>query len=287
MSQAPASTSTPRRSFRWFYSGIRVTLLTALCCLLLLMIFEERLIFFPSKYDGSPFWQLHGRVYQDVYFEADDGTQLHGWYFAHEAPRAVVLFSHGNAGNITHRLEMANRLRGMGLSVFVFDYRGYGRSQGRPHEKGVLADARAARRALARLSGVPESDIVQMGRSLGGAVAVDLAARDGARGLVVESTFSSMPEVAAVHYPLLPVQRFMRTRLDSLSIIGAYRGPYLQSHGDSDTIVPFHLGKRLYDAVETDNGFFRKFFVIPGGEHNDPQPDDYYRLLDAFIERLP
>jgi len=266
---------------------VRVVLLVALSCVLLLMIFEERLIFFPVKYDGSAYWRLNGSVYEDVHFEADDGIRLHGWYFEHEEPRAVVLFSHGNAGNVTHRLEMAHRLQRLGLSVFVFDYRGYGRSEGRPHEQGVLADARAARKKLAELAGVAECEIVQMGRSLGGAVAVDLAARDGARGLVVESTFSSMPDVAAVHYPFLPVHRFMRTRLDSISIIGEYRGPVLQSHGDGDGIVPFHLGKRLYEAVDTDNVFFTQFFSIAGGDHNDPQPDEYYQLLDTFIDRLP
>ncbi|NIP87291.1 MAG: alpha/beta fold hydrolase [Planctomycetales bacterium] len=287
MLRAPAGTLRAKPGFRLLGRAVRVTLVACLACLLLLMIFEERFIFFPTKYDGSLDWHLDGSVYQDVYFEADDGTRLHGWYFAHPAPRAIVLFSHGNAGNITHRLGLAQRLQRMGLAVLVFDYRGYGRSEGRPDEQGVLADARAARRKLATLAGVAEREIVQMGRSLGGAVAVDLAARDGARGLVIESTFSSMPDVAAVHYPLVPVHRFMRTRLDSLSKIVRFQGPVLQSHGDRDGIVPFHLGQRLFAGVNTDNGCFARFFTIAGGGHNDPQPDEYYRLLEHFVDALP
>ena len=139
-----------------------------------------------------------------------------------------MLFCHGNGGNITHRVDALKMLhRRAGVSVLIFDYRGYGRSEGKPSEAGVLADARAARAWLAAREKIAEADVVLMGESLGGAVAVDLAARDGARALVLESTFSSLPDVAAYHYPWLPVRWVMRTRFDSAGKIGDYHGPLL------------------------------------------------------------
>src|SRR5439155_17149604 len=125
--------------------------------------------------------------FEDAWFEADDGTRLHGWFAEAKNPRAVVLHTHGNAGNVTHRAPLLELFRErLRASILVFDYRGYGRSEGTPDEKGILADARAARRWLAKRAGVAESDVVLHGTSLGGGVAVDLAARDGARGLVLE-----------------------------------------------------------------------------------------------------
>jgi fermentation-respiration switch protein FrsA (DUF1100 family) len=269
----------------WRIAGL--VLVPYLIVLLLLMIFEESFIFFPYKYDGSEYWQPPGLTYEDVFFEADDGTKLHGWYCPHESPRAVVLFAHGNAGNITHRADVVRRLQRLGLSVFLFDYRGYGRSEGRPDEDGILADARAARSKLAELAGVSARDIVLMGRSLGGAVAVDLAAEQGARGLVVESTFSSMGDVAAVHYPWLPVRLLLRTRLDSVGKIANYAGPLLQSHGELDGTIPYHLGRQLYDASPAVDGDGKQFYTVQNADHNDPQPAEYYELLDEFIGKLP
>jgi len=244
------------------------------------MIFEKSFIFFPSKYPDG-YWNQPGLDPVDVGFEADDGTKLHGWYVAAEKPTAVILYCHGNAGNITHRGDILRTLRDrVGASVFIFDYRGYGRSEGRPNEPGILKDARAARSKLAELAACEESDIVLMGRSLGGGVAVDLAASDGARGLVLESTFSNLPDVAAHHYPFLPVRILMRTRMDSIAKIEKYKGPYLQSHGNADRIVPFEYGQKLFEASGRPDS---DFYVIEGGDHNDSQPSQYYERLREFI----
>ena len=208
----------------------------------LMMFFEESLIFVPVNTDHDD-WQPSGLPVEDVWFTADDGTRLYGWYVPHPHPRGVVLFCHGNAGNVTHRVDLLRGLHGpVGVSAFVFDYRGYGRSEGKPNERGVLADARAARAWLAGRESLAEDRIIVMGESLGGAVAVDLAALDGARALVIESTFSSLPDVAAHYYPWLPVRWFMRTRFDSVAKIGKYQGPMLQSHAGRDTIIPIQLG---------------------------------------------
>lgn len=246
------------------------------------MFFENSLIYFPSVYPEGD-WQPHGLAFEDAWFEAD-GKKLHGWYVPHEQPRAVLLFAHGNAGNLSYRAESIDTLvKRLRVSVMIFDYRGYGRSTGSPNEAGILADARAARRWLAHRAGIRESRIVLMGESLGGAVVVDLAAADGARGLILENTFSSMADVAAFHYSWLPVRWLMRTRLDSLAKIGNYHGPLLEIHGDADSIVPLTLAQRLYEAANPP----KQFVIIPHGDHNDPRRGLAYQAIDRFLDTLP
>ncbi len=287
MQRPPESSVSPPAGRRqpWYHVGwrcVRTLAIAYLLCVLLLMIFEESLIFFPMRYPEGD-WQPEWLTFEDAWFEAEDGTRLHGWYAPHDAPRAVVLFCHGNAGNVTHRAEMLEILRDhVGAAVLMFDYRGYGRSEGKPDEPGVLADARAARAWLAKRADVPERDVVLMGRSLGGAVAADLAVKDGARALVLESTFTSIPDLGAYHYPWLPVRFFVRTRLDSLSKIADYHGPLLQSHGDADTIVPYHFGQRLFEAANQP----KQFITIPGRDHNDPQTEQYYEALITFLDSI-
>ncbi|MCE5269647.1 MAG: alpha/beta hydrolase [Planctomycetaceae bacterium] len=243
---------------------------------------ERSLIFAPSRYPEGD-WKPRDLKFEDAWFNATDGTRLHGWYVPHEQPRAVILFCHGNAGNVALWADEArilhDRLR---VSVLLFDYRGFGRSEGKPSEEGVLADARAARRWLAGRTNIAEKNIVLMGRSLGGAVAVDLAANDGARGLVLESTFTSLPDVAKTMFPLLPVRALMQTRLNSVAKIANYHGPLLQSHGTADRLIPYQIGCRLFDAANQP----KRFVPIPGGDHNDPQTPEYYEAIVAFLDGL-
>jgi fermentation-respiration switch protein FrsA (DUF1100 family) len=261
---------------------VRLWLIALLVVLLGLMFFEESLIFLPSG-ASTGVWNPPGLAVEDAWFQAADGTKLHGWYLRHERPRAVILFCHGNAGNITDRAPVLDALhRWVGASALVFDYRGYGRSAGRPTEAGVLADARAARAWLAQRENVPEERIVLMGESIGGVVAVDLAA-DGARALILENTFSSLPDVAACHLPWLPVRLLMRTRLDARARIAAYHGPLLQSHGGRDSIVPIELGRRLFEAA----GEPKEFLFYPNLDHNDGRPGDYYAKLARFLDGCP
>jgi uncharacterized protein len=272
---------TPWYRFRW-----RTLLLFPVGCLLILgyaMFFEETFIFFPSRYPEGD-WQPQGFPCEDAWFQAADGTRLHGWYVPHDHPRAVFLYCHGNAGNITHRAEILDRLHhDVGAAVLIFDYRGYGRSEGKPNESGILQDARAARAWLAQREGIAEKDIVLMGQSLGGAVAVDLAARDGAKALILESTFTSLPDVASYHYGGLPLRYLLRTRLDSAAKIGDYHGPLLQTHGDADTIVPHEMGRRLFEAANEP----KEFVTIKGRDHNDLMDADYYRRLSRFLDAMP
>jgi hypothetical protein len=261
---------------------LRDVLIACLSVVVILMFLEDSMIFYPSRYPEGV-WQPAGLAFENVEFSSADGTSLHGWYVARAKPRGVVLFCHGNAGNITHREPMLRRLHDIAhVTVFIFDYRGYGRSKGKPAEAGVLADARAARAWLARREAVAEDRLIVMGESLGGAVAVDLAAENGARGLVLESTFTSLRDVAAHHFPWLPVRLLMHTRLDSAAKIKNYHGPLLQSHGDRDTIVPYKFGRRLFEAANEP----KQFITFPGGDHNDLRGQAYYEKLGQFAAGL-
>lgn len=244
---------------------------------------ERRMIYQPARYPSGD-WEPAGLNAEDAWFESADGTKLHGWFVAHPAPRGVALFMHGNAGNITGRAELLRDLnRRHGLAVMTFDYRGYGRSEGKPSEDGILQDARAARRWLAERTGVSESDILLMGRSLGGAVAIDLASRASARGLVVCSSFTSLPDVAAKHAPWTTPHLNMTQRLNSLAKIKNYHGPVLISHGDADEVIPFAHGEKLFAAAAGP----KKFVAIPGGTHNSPQSAEFETALAEFIAGLP
>lgn len=246
---------------------------------------EQRLIYPGAA--GTIFTAPHQSPLDDsveAKFTADDGVHLHGWFYDLPNPRAIVLFCHGNAGSVVEWSEVAERIRDQHhVSVLVFDYRGYGQSEGRPDEQGILRDARAARRWLANQTGVAEADIVLMGRSLGGAVAVDLAAEDGARGLVLASTFSSLPDVAAHHMPWLLPRLNMTQRLNSADKIARYKGPLLQTHGDADRVVPIQSARKLFDAAREP----KQFLVIPGADHNDPPNEDCRKMLDRFFDALP
>ena len=273
----------PRRAWSLAWRVVRLPLIIYAVVVLIAMWGENTLIFIPSNFTVGD-WQPENLQYEDAEFQAADGTKLHGWFVPAENPSAVVLFCHGNAGNLTHRVDLMQVMQNyVGASVLVFDYRGYGRSEGSPDEPGVLQDARAARKWLAGRTGVAETDIVLMGESLGGGVAVDLAAKDGARGLVLEDTFTSLPDMAAYHYWWLPVRLLMRSKLDSLSQIKNYRGPLLMSHGESDSIVPIEFAKRLYEAANEP----KQFIAQAGADHNDARSGEFYQELKKFLEALP
>jgi fermentation-respiration switch protein FrsA (DUF1100 family) len=260
----------------------RLFVLAYLIVLLIMMAFENSFIYFPMNFKEDD-WSPKGIAIEEAHFAAADGTKLHGWYAPHDKPTAMILFCHGNAGNITHRIDILRALHDqVGAAVLMFDYRGYGKSEGKPDEPGVLADARAARAWLAAKAGIAPERIVLMGESLGGAVAVDLAV-DGARGLILENTFSSMPDVAAHHYAWLPVRLVMQTQFDSAAKIKQYHGPLFQSHGDRDQIVPLRFAQRLFDAANEP----KKFLLIEGADHNDPRPAGYFKKLREFLDCAP
>ena len=256
----------------------------------LMAVFERSLIFFPTRYpEGS--WDTEavargsGCTLEDRYFSAGDGVRLHGWWCRRTRGGAgdpVLLFFHGNAGNLSDRADLAIELATRtGAEVFIVGYRGYGRSEGRPDEEGLYLDARAAWSHLTNDGGVAPRRIVAFGKSLGGAVAVDLASWAPVVGLIVESSFTSVPDMARAHYPFVP--RFMiRTRMDSLAKIRSVSCPKLFIHSRSDEVVPYRLGRELFEAA----GDPKRFHDVDGAGHNETSivgGDSYFDAIADFL----
>ena len=248
------------------------------------MALEDRFIFFPVRELGNTPADL-GLDYQDAFFTTPDEQRLHGWFVPGPRP-TTLLWLHGNAGNISHRLDnIAMMHHKLGVNVFIFDYRGYGQSQGKPSEQGTYRDAQAA---LAHLKSVPEVDsdnIVLFGRSLGGAVAVELASKEQVHGVILESAFTSVHSMAKRAYPFLPVGPFLRTRYDSLAKIGKLSAPLLVIHGQDDEIVPYQEGVKLYEAAPQP----KQFHSIPDAGHNDTYirgGEGYWQALEEFLSSL-
>lgn len=251
----------------------------------LLLLLEKRLIYFPMRTHEVTPPQL-GLAYEELELRADDGVRLHGWYLPVKGSRWSVLLCHGNGGNVSHRLDrvllMQSRLK---VDTLLFDYRGYGASQGSPDEQGTYRDARAAYRWLIA-RGVAPGRVVLFGESLGAAVALQLALEVDARALVLESAFASVPEMARAVYPFLPLWPFVRTQYDNAAKVAGLRIPLLVLHGDRDEIVPFAQGRRVFDNAPQP----KHFFAIPGASHNDTYAvggEAYWSALRDFLEGLP
>jgi uncharacterized protein len=221
---------------------------------------------------------------RQVWLETEDHQHLDARYFAHPAPQAVVLYCHGNVGTVDKWSILVERLSHLHrLSILVFDYRGYGRSTGVANERGILQDAEAARNWLAEENGINPCDVVLMGRSLGGAVAVDLATNGGARGLILESTFSSLPDVAERHAAWLLPEWNMTQRLNSAEKIKNYSGPLLQSHGSEDNLIPLRVAETLFANAPGP----KKMIVIPGATHTDDHIRYCAEEREYFFRCLP
>ena len=220
---------------------------------------------------------------EDAWLVAEDGVRLHAFHLRApgSASRAILLL-HGNAGNASHRLPLAAEYAGLGADVLLLDYRGYGLSSGRPSERGVYADARAALAHLAS-RGFAEERVVLIGQSLGGAVAVDLAQERRLAGVVLESTFSSLADVAAGL--IGPGARLLRGRFDSAEKIARLRAPLLSLHGDRDEIIPFELGRTLFDAAPEP----KRFETLRGAGHNDTAlvgGAGYFARIGRFLDEV-
>lgn len=249
----------------------------------LLFFMQERMVFLPNlpgrALEATP--QRLSLDYDDVRLETDDGVALHGWYVHARQSRGTVLFFHGNAGNISHRLDSIAIFAGLGLDVFIVDYRGYGRSEGKPGEQGTYRDADAAWRYLTGERNLDPARIVIFGRSLGGAVAAYLAADTRAAALIVESSFTSAEDMASRLYPFMPVRLLTRLRFPVVDYVMQNRNPVLIVHSREDEIVPFDMGEALYRAASTP-----KTFLELTGDHNGAfllDRERYVAGLDAFL----
>lgn len=245
---------------------------------------EEKFIFFPDPtVDVTP--KDAGLAFDDVYFTTGDGVRLNGWFVPYQGSRITLLWSHGNAGNISHRVENLKLLhQKVNINVFIFDYRGYGRSEGRVSEEGTYRDATAAFQYLRSRKDVDPKGIAFFGRSLGAAVAADLAVREDCLALILETPFVSIREMAKVAFPLLPIGPLLRTRYDVVEKLGKVRAPLLVLHGDKDDVVPYGQGKKVFEAAHNP----KEFYTIHGAHHNDTYivgGEAYFKALKNFIER--
>lgn len=230
--------------------------------IVLVYLFQSHLFYFPIRsIDTTP--DQIDLNYEDVWLQTEDGDRIHGWYVPSDDAEWTVLMFHGNGGNISHRLQTLALLYDLGVNTLIIDYRGYGLSEGRPSEQATYLDALSAWQYLVRKRTQPES-IVIFGRSLGGAVAVWLANRVKPGGLILESTFTSVTDMAEHHYPFLPVRYISKYRYDSLSIAENIQGPTFMLHSPEDEIVPYDLGRRLYAALPG-----KKSFLEMEGGHNE------------------
>lgn len=250
------------------------------------MTFIERWLVYPAPAAASGNWSPEGEDYEEAWIEvppvgkAIEPTRVHGWFLDRADAKHAVLYCHGNGNDVSQLIDVGRLLSDqLNASVLLFDYRGYGKSDGQPFEAGVIADGLAAQRWLAGRTGRSTEETVLIGRSLGGGVATALAAEQGTRALVLQSTFTRITDAAASHYPWLPVRWLMQNRFDSLARIARYDGPVLVSHGTADRVVPIEQGRRLFDAAQGN----KRFVGFDGRGHNEAQPPSYYDDLRQFL----
>jgi len=248
-----------------------------------LMVWFEPMLVYPgasvSRGDYEPDFD-----FEDVYFKSADGTKLHGWMLPAVDSERYVLFCHGNGENVAMAGGYVARLMGhtLNANVFVFDYRGYGKSEGSPTEKGVLEDTHAAMNWLCQRFEIEPTDVIVDGFSIGGGAATDVATSLGCRGLILQRTFSSMPDVAASRFPFLPARFLMQNRFESAKKISTYQGPLLQSHGERDGVVPIKFGRRLHEACPAKD---KTFFSKPDMDHFSGLDDGFLELVRQFGDR--
>ncbi len=283
----------------WCLIAARVGLTVYLGLIGALMLFEEKLIYYPSKFPQGH-WDIartppvRGRispVIEECWFETDDGVKINGWFcqatqwqddhFAPIPELPTLLFCHGNAGNITSRYDHIEFLIPIPVNIFIFDYRGYGKSEGTVSEFGLYRDTRSAWDYLLNQKQLPADRIILFGESLGGAMAIELATQVTPLGLILQSTFTSVPDMGKVLYPFIPTW-VIRTKMDSLNKIPRLTCPKLIIHGDADEVVPFKLGQQLFAAAAPP----KEFYEIPHSGHNETWlvgGQEYLNRIKNFI----
>ncbi len=243
---------------------------------------QGEMLYFPAREIEATPYNI-GLDYQDLTVGTRDGVDISAWYIPAEDARGFLLFCHGNAGNISHRLDSIKIFHSLGLSVLIFDYRGYGRSKGSPDEEGTYRDAEAAWDYLINVLHVRPEKIVLFGRSLGSAVAAELALRKQAGALIMESGFTSVPDLGKKFFPHLPVRLISRYHYESINKVGRIKLPKLFIHSPEDEIVPYEQGAKLFERAREP----KELLKIVGG-HNEGfllSGKVYVDGLDAFLSR--
>ena len=255
------------------YAGVSVSLFFG----------QNRLVYFPDPLlVATP--RDAGLDYEDVWLDTPDGVRLHGWHVPADPGRLTILFFHGNAGNISHRLETLDILHRLGFNTFIIDYRGYGHSTGLPSEQGTYQDARSAWTYLTDVRQLPPQELILFGRSLGGGVAAWIAKETNPGGLILESTFSSLPDMAAQVYPWFPVRLLAHIRYESKLHLPFLNCPVLIAHSEQDELIPFSHAQALFAAARHPKSLLR----LRGG-HNDgflKSAETYEQGLATFLGEL-
>lgn len=251
-----------------------------------IMIFEKSFLYHPTR-EGN--WNLPETTsvpVQDISLQTSDNIRLHAWHAQTENPRYTILWFHGNAGNITNRFPtMIDLVTTHQVDVLLPDYRGYGKSEGSPSEEGFYRDADAAYQYLID-KGVPAEKIIILGISLGGGPACDLASRVPCGGLILQSTFTKVPEMASQMFPMGPLKKLVRTQFDNVAKIATIRVPKLLIHGRLDELVPFTMGEKLLEAAAEP----KTALWLEGADHNSiPQTHrtSWVKAYRQFLEKLP
>lgn len=250
--------------------------------ILFIRFLEYKSLYFPlKKIEATP-----GEInldYEDVVVTAKDGIKIYGWFVPANKPRATILFCHGNGGNISHRMEKISMFNFLNLNVLIFDYRGYGRSTGHPLERGLYLDAEAVYDYLVKRKHISAGEIIAYGESLGGAVAIDLAWKNELGGIIIEEGFTSLRDMGKKIFPFIPTSIY-KSEFDSLRKIKDIRSPILIFHSVDDEIVPFELGRKLFDEAPEP----KEFVQLQGG-HNHAfltSQELFMGKIDSFVNRL-
>ena len=257
-----------------------------ICAVALLIVFfryfEKSNLYFPmGPLDGTP--ADIGLEYENINVVTDDGVKIHGWFVPSWSSRATVIFSHGNGGNISHRLAKLQILNKLNLSVLIYDYRGYGQSKGSPDEEGIYLDAEAVYGYLVNKKGVSPESIIAFGESLGAAVSADLALKHDIKGVIIEEGFPSVKAVGMHYFPFIP-NFIYKSKYDTKEKLKSLKAPKLIFHSIDDEIIPFGMGKRLFEAAAEP----KEFIELRGG-HNDAfmvSQDEFIKGIDEFVNGL-
>ncbi|MBI5664896.1 MAG: alpha/beta hydrolase [Nitrospirae bacterium] len=242
---------------------------------------EKKSLYYPLKeIEATP--RDIGLDYEDLFITTRDDVLVSGWYIPSQSPRGTFIFSHGNGGNISHRLEKIRMFHDLHVNVLIFDYRGYGMSKGSPSEEGLYLDVEAVYDYLVNEKKVPPQKIIGYGESLGGAVIIDLAGKHKLGGIILEGSFTSIQDMAKKYFPFVP-SFIYKTSFNAMEKIGRVKSPTLHFHSTTDEIVPYDLGRKLFDSAPGP-----KEFVDLQGGHNDSflvSRDLFMEKIDGFISR--
>ena len=270
-------------TLQWAWRILRTPLFVYIGLILMMTIFEDRLVFQPtvdrlSKHtpqNDSP----HG------IFITNGDYKLHGILIEHERPLAYAVYFHGNGGNISHRRSLlANYSTELQISILGISYSGYGKSGGKPGEQTFYQDSEIALAYLLEHFAVKPEQVMAFGESMGGAVAMRLATHHGLPLLALDSTFTTLPDVGQAIYPWLPVRLVMRNQFPTSKYAANYHGRVIQTHGTEDTIVPYHLGRKLAESFPRSGE--NQFIVKPGGDHNEMPSQEYFNALQKAVRDI-